>query len=186
MSTVPLQQDSRFDVLINCFKVQMASLISISHFSFFSFCHSWKTAICCLYFTLRFSLTRLTRLKTFIRWQVNLKKKEVYFIKLSLISYYVLDIKTYIHVIYITTIPRFHKSHFLKIIFWKKRQNSFKKKRKKRTKNFKVKSRYTSALPSVFTSTSINISLLFRIICLSTYEISYVIILQYHFIWIRF
>lgn len=40
MSTVPLQQDSRFDVLINCRKVQMASLISISHFSFFSFCHS--------------------------------------------------------------------------------------------------------------------------------------------------
>lgn len=76
MSTVPLQQDSRFDVLINCLKVQMASLISISHFSFFSFCHSWKTAIYCLYFTLRFSLTRLTRLKTFIRWQVNFFKKE--------------------------------------------------------------------------------------------------------------
>lgn len=184
MSTVPLQQDSRFDVLINCFKVQMASLISISHFSFFSFCHSWKTAICCLYFTLRFSLTRLTRLKTFIRWQVNLKK--VYFIKLSLISYYVLDIKTYIHVIYITTIPRFHKSHFFKIIFWKKDKIHFNKKEKKRTKNFKVKSRYTSALPSVFTSVLINISLLFIIICLSTYEISYVIILQYHFIWLRF
>lgn len=127
MSTVPLQQDSRFDVLINCFKVQMASLISISHFSFFSFCHSWKTAICCLYFTLRFSLTRL---KTFIRWRVNLKKK-VYFIKLSLISYYVLDIKTYIHVIYITTIPRFHKSHFFKIIFWKKDKIHLKKKEKK-------------------------------------------------------
>lgn len=85
-------------------------------FHFVSFCHSWKTALCCLYFTLRFYLTRL---KTFIRWQVNFLKKEYTLSNYHyLISYYMLNIKTYIHVIYITTIPRFHKSHFLKTIFW--------------------------------------------------------------------
>lgn len=34
MSAALLLQDLRFDVLINCYKVQMTSLISISHFSY--------------------------------------------------------------------------------------------------------------------------------------------------------
>lgn len=44
-----------------------------------------------------------------------------------------LKIKTYIHVIYITTIPRFLKNNILK-----KRQCSFKKKRKKGRKTLKI------------------------------------------------